>query len=272
MILYQGYARELQSKIGRLADLVRHAPSVGNFHENIVSNYLENFISRRFSIKTGFVYNSQNGKTSSQIDILVIDENVPSAYLFQDKNFVVVIPESVVCAIEIKTNFDKSAFLDISKKAFDYRQANSVGFNIVALCFKSKVKDVSIISEWCKRIEITDNWLNYPKDIIILDDCILTSLPNPIAKPSGLLRIICNDEVREKDEARLTYFLFIVMKLCELKAGVNTAQTISTIFARDFDKLFTIQHKCVKYGNGAMEVDELNYPNGNSLYKREDIE
>ncbi|MCG9690433.1 hypothetical protein L1D55_01220 [Vibrio sp. Isolate22] len=74
MVLYQSYAQELLSKIGRLNHLVKHAPSIGTFHENIVSNYLEGFLSRRFSIKTGFVFNSETNEVSPQLDILVIDE------------------------------------------------------------------------------------------------------------------------------------------------------------------------------------------------------
>lgn len=267
MILYQNYAKELISKIGRLSELTSHAPSVGTFHENIVRNYLENFISRRFSVKTGFVYNSENNVSSPQIDILIIDENVPSAYLFQDKDLVVAVPESVVCAIEIKTNFNKSSFDDISKKSNQYRKANPVGQNLLSLCFKSKVAKLDTISSWFEKTDIVDDWLNYPNEITVLDSFTLKVMPEPLVKPFGMCYIVCNDGV-ETEEALLTNFLFSIMKLCELKAGINTVNTISTLFAGDFDKLFTQKYILFKYRKGIVDLEEINRGSGENIYRR----
>ncbi|GDY27581.1 hypothetical protein AHAT_34710 [Agarivorans sp. Toyoura001] len=268
MALYQSYAKELMSKLGRLNDLVGHAPSIGTYHENIVGNYLRNFISRRFSIKTGFVYNSVSNEVSPQMDILVIDENVPSAYLFQDDDFVVAVPDAVVCAIEVKTNFDKEAFLDIAKKSEQYRKSNPTGFNILALCFKAKVVQIETVASWFESVDIKDSWLNYPKSITILDDCLIESFPPQSVQPSGACRTVCNDDVEEKSEALLTHFLFSVLKLCELKAGVNSDRTIGAIFSGDFDKLFTLKHKVFKYGSGMLELEKLNRSDGSNIYSR----
>ncbi|MCL6414073.1 hypothetical protein MIB92_00285 [Aestuariirhabdus sp. Z084] len=267
MIIYQNYAKELISKIGRLSELTKHAPSVGTFHENIVSNYLENFISKRFSVKTGFVFNSEIGGSSPQIDILIIDENIPSAYLFQDKDLVVATPDSVVCAIEIKTNFNKNSFDDICKKSAHYRRVNPKGTNIISLCFNSKVRDAETVSTWYKSVEIEDDWLMYPSEITILDSCILKATPEPLIKPSGASYIVCNDGVEVK-EALLTTFLFSIMKACELKAGENSKRTIEAVFAGDFDKLFTIKHTVFKYGKGRVDMDELNRHTGENIYRR----
>ncbi len=268
MILYQNYAKELISKIGRISELTRHAPSVGTFHENIVSNFLENFISKRFSVKTGFVFNSELKESSPQIDILIIDENIPSAYLFQDKGLVVATPESVVCAIEIKTNFDKNSFDDICKKSVSYRKVNPTGKNIISLCFKSKVANSETVSGWYEKTEIEDDWLNYPNEITILDSCVLKLIPEPLIKPFGASYIVCNEGV-DVEEALLTSFLFSVMKLCELKAGENSSRTIGAIFAGDFDTLFTQKHTVFKYGKGRVNLNEINSNTGKNIYKRE---
>jgi hypothetical protein len=268
MALYQSYAKELMSKLGRLNDLVKHAPSIGTYHENIIGSYLRNFISKRFSIKTGFVYNSETNEVSPQMDILVIDENVPSAYLFQDDDFVVAVPDAVVCAIEVKTNFDKEAFFDIAKKSEQYRKANPTGFNLLALCFKSKVVQLKTIAGWFENVDIKDTWLNYPKSITILDDCIIEAFPEPTIQPDGSCRTVCNDNVEEKEEALLTHFLFSVMKLCELKAGVNSDRTIGSIFSGDFDKLFTLKHAVFKYGVGMLELEKLNRSDGTNIYTK----
>lgn len=267
MILYQNYAKELISKVGRLSELTCHAPSVGTFHENIVSNYLENFISQRFSVKTGFVYNSGTGKSSPQIDILIVDENVPSAYLFKDKDLVVATPEAVVCAIEIKTNFDKNSFNDICKKSSQYREVNPTGHNIISLCFKSKVSKIETVSSWYKDSSLNDDWLYYPNEITVLDLLILKSMPEPLIKPAGSSYIVCNEGV-DTQEALLTSFLFSIMKLCELKAGINTDKTISAIFAGDFDKLFTQKHIVFKYGVGSVDLEQINRSTGENIYTR----
>lgn len=268
MALYQSYAKELMSKLGRLNALVKHAPSIGTYHESIVSSYLRKFISRRFSIKTGFVYNSVTNEVSPQMDIIIIDENVPSAYLFQDDDFVVAVPDAVVCAIEVKTNFDKDAFFDIAKKSEQYRKANPNGHNILALCFKNKIVQLETIGLWFESINVIDTWLNYPKSITILDDCIIESYPEPMIQPGGACRTVCNDGVEEKEEALLTHFLFSVMKLCELKAGVNSDRTIGSIFSGDYDKLYILKHKVFKYGVGMVELEQLNRSGGENMYSK----
>lgn len=268
MILYQNYAKEIMSKLGRLNELVRHAPSIGTYHENLIANYLSNFLSKRFSVKTGFVYDPKTQNVSPQIDILIVDENVPSAYLFQDGNFVVVVPNSVVCAIEIKTILNKSSFADIAKKSEQYRKSNPQGFNLLALCFKSSTKKLETVGKWCESLEIEDNLLNYPHKIVALDSFILHCFFEPMAKPFGLYMTTCNNNVDSKEEAILTQFLFTVMKFCELKSGIHTAETIDTIFAGDFDKLYFLHHQALKYGVGQVALDELNYANGKSLFKR----
>lgn len=268
MILYQNYAKEIMSKLGRLNELVKHAPSVGTYHENLITNYLSNFLSKRFSVKTGFVYNPKTQEVSPQIDILIIDENVPSAYLFQDGNFAVVVPNAVVSAIEVKTVLNKSSFDDIVKKSIQYRKSNPQGFNLFALCFRSSTKNMDTVAGWCKSYEMDDNFLNYPHKILALDSFILDLLLEPVAKPFGLYITTCNDCVESKEEAILTQFLFCIMKQCELKAGIHTADTINTIFAGDFDKLYFLHHQAFKLGVGKVPMLELNHVNGKNIFRR----
>jgi hypothetical protein len=45
MIIYQNYAAEMLAKFGRISKMVEHSPSIGNYHESIVKNYLRNFLS-----------------------------------------------------------------------------------------------------------------------------------------------------------------------------------------------------------------------------------
>lgn len=269
MALYQNYAKEILSKLGRLNELIRHAPSIGSFHESFISNYLKNFLPRRFSIKTGFVYNPTSREVSPQIDILVIDENVPSSYLFQDGDFVVVTPSSVVCAIEIKTNFDKNSLRDIASKTKLYRKVNPYPINnFLALCFKTKTKNIETIGNWYKSIDAVDNWLDYPKEITVLDLGSFRASSEEQSIPFGVLRIVCNENSQvDKAESLLTNFLFSIMKLCELRDGKHFMDTINTVFQGDFDKLFILRHECFRYSIGKSPLVKHSLMNGKVIYK-----
>jgi hypothetical protein len=107
--LYDSFANELAARFRRVGNLVSHAPSTGNYHEDILRDVLRNFLSKRFSIKTGFVYKDAE-QVSNQIDILVVDEYDASAYIFQEGEFAIVRPQSVVAAIEVKTKLTRSRF------------------------------------------------------------------------------------------------------------------------------------------------------------------
>lgn len=270
MALYQNYAKELLSKFGRLNELIGHAPSIGTFHENIVSNYLKNFLPQRFSVKTGFVYNPTTKSASPQLDIIIIDENVPSAYLFKDGDFVVVSPISVVCAIEIKTNFDGESFKDISIKSDLYRRVNPYPINnFIALCFRARSTNNETIGNWFSAIEIEDQWLNYPSETTVLDYGFFKASSEVHSKPSGMLRIMCNDHCGvDKEEALLTNFLFSILKFCELRDGKHNENTIQSVFQGDYNKLFTLKHECYKYGSGKVDLQEQRYTDGKIIYKR----
>jgi hypothetical protein len=115
---FESFAGELVSKFRRINHLTTTARvAIGNYHEEILKVALQNFISKRYSIKTGYIYFDKDN-ISNQIDILVIDENYSFSYLFQSGDFAIVKPDAVVCAIEVKSVLNKQgleeAILNIS--------------------------------------------------------------------------------------------------------------------------------------------------------------
>jgi hypothetical protein len=104
---FESFANEIEGKLNRVKKLVQHNVASGNYHEEILRTILRNFLSKRYSVKTGFIYKSKK-EVSKQIDILIIDENSPAAYLFQEGDFAIVVPESVVAVMEVKTTMDSS--------------------------------------------------------------------------------------------------------------------------------------------------------------------
>ena len=102
---FDGFESELNSKFRRLRHIIKNNQADGNYHEEIIRVVLRNFLTKRFSVKTGFIFQDDEN-VSKQIDILIIDENSPAAYIFQEGEFAVVMPEAVVAFAEIKTTLN----------------------------------------------------------------------------------------------------------------------------------------------------------------------
>ena len=106
---YNSFADELMGKFKRLSHLTAHGGSNGNYHEEILRSLLRNFLTTRYAVKTGFIYKDANN-ISNQLDIMIVDENSPAAYIFQEGDFAVVLPSAVVAYIEVKTTFSAKEF------------------------------------------------------------------------------------------------------------------------------------------------------------------
>jgi len=116
---FESFADELISKFRRINHLTTTARvAIGNYHEEVLKVALQNFVSKRYSIKTGYIYFDKN-HISNQIDILIIDENYSFSYLFQSGDFAIVKPDAAICAIEVKSVLNKKgleeAILNISQ-------------------------------------------------------------------------------------------------------------------------------------------------------------
>lgn len=107
---FESFANELAGKFRRINHLTANARvAIGTYHEEILKVAIRNFLSDRYTVKTGYIYyDDQN--ISDQIDILVIDENYSFSYLFKEGDFAIIKPEAVVCAIEVKSVLDKKSF------------------------------------------------------------------------------------------------------------------------------------------------------------------
>lgn len=107
---FESFASELSSKFRRINHLTTGArTAIGNYHEEILRVAIRNFLSQRYSVKTGYIY-FDDENISNQIDILIIDENYSFSYLFQEGDFAIVKPDAAICAIEVKSVLNKKAF------------------------------------------------------------------------------------------------------------------------------------------------------------------
>ena len=159
----ESFANELSSKFRRINHLTTSArTAIGNYHEEVLRVAIQNFLSKRYSIKTGYIYFDKNN-ISNQIDILIIDENYSFSYLFQEGNFAIVKPDAAICAIEVKSMLNKKsfeeAFLNITK-AKEVKQKSLTGA-LTGLVFGYESPTTS--NGWLEKCFLS-NKLNEVKD------------------------------------------------------------------------------------------------------------
>lgn len=100
------YQQSIAAEFASIKDRVRffiddnHWGEDGRYKEIILMNYLRKILPSNVSVGTGFVKNS-NGELTNQIDIIIYKEMSPR--LFSEGDFVVVMPESVLGIIEVKS-------------------------------------------------------------------------------------------------------------------------------------------------------------------------
>lgn len=178
---FDGFANELNGKFQRLRHLVKHNGTSGNYHEGILRTVLRNFLTKRYSVKTGFIYKNST-EVSNQMDIIIVDENSPAAYVFQEGDFAVVMPEAVVAFIEVKTTLTsqelESAVDNIASAKSLYERACPLGiiFGYQSDVGEAKMNDAKLASrlqsDAAKRVQFKagDGIHITPDSIIWLND------------------------------------------------------------------------------------------------------
>jgi hypothetical protein len=169
---YFGLALELIGKLRRLSSFTKHSGAIGAHHEEIVREALRPLLSRRFSLKTGFVF-AADGVVSSQGDIIIVDEDDPSPYFFQMGDLVVVHPRAVACVIEVKTTLSKETFHLALRNLRSFCDVGTaakppVRFQRAIFAFESAGFTGDTLHDWCVTADATDEPLSYPQIIHVL--------------------------------------------------------------------------------------------------------
>jgi len=175
---FESFAKEIEGKFNRIKHLTDHGPSKGDYHEEILRSIIRNFLTKRFSVKKGFIYKNQEEK-SSQIDIMIVDENHPAAYVFQEGDFAVVMPEAVVAIVEVKTTLDAGQFDEAITNIARAKNLYQFPTNLAGLVFGFGGTPPSdeTLDGWFKRDaakKIVDNKINGPDGIMFFNSgCFL---------------------------------------------------------------------------------------------------
>ncbi|QLK09339.1 hypothetical protein BMG_6111 (plasmid) [Priestia megaterium] len=102
---YLSYHQSINAELKATKDRVRyfigdsHWGEDGRFKEILLINHLKKVLPSNVSVGTGFVRNGE--KITSQIDLIIYDNSIPT--LFLEGDFVIVLPESVYGIIEVKS-------------------------------------------------------------------------------------------------------------------------------------------------------------------------
>jgi hypothetical protein len=126
---YINYRKSISSELMSIKDRVRnfitHWPEDGRYKEVILKNVLGKHLPKTVSIGTGFVI-GDDSRTSSQIDIIIYSNAIPPLFCIDD--FVIVVKESVLGIIEVKTKINNARFLEMVEKS--HRNGNLIGNHI----------------------------------------------------------------------------------------------------------------------------------------------
>ena len=117
-------SKEFEIRLNQIRQFIKnHNPSIGSFNEEILRKFLRDFLPKWVSVGQGFIMN-QSGEMSHQIDILIYN-SVFYAPLYSVNDLVVIQPESVIIAIEVKTKINQNIFHEIIPKTKAIKILNS---------------------------------------------------------------------------------------------------------------------------------------------------
>lgn len=116
---------EIRDHFRKIADLLKakaavaggtgHSSTTGSLREQIIQDFLRPHLPRTFDILAGVVIDS-TGARSPQQDCLIVDSRFPLIDVGSEKE-ALVIAESVIASLEVKSHLDKAQLLDSLGKA-----------------------------------------------------------------------------------------------------------------------------------------------------------
>ncbi len=220
---YQSFAKELDSKLGRINSLINNHPGEkGNYHEYILKNLISNYLPSRYSVKTGFIY-VDDTHVSPQIDLMIIDESQSPCFLAQYNDFVVTYPEAVCCVIEVKTTLEIEEFkestnlIQLVKNLSQYNNPKGEVIGGLIFGFGGTRFRPKTLDNWYKN-KIECDFTEYPEAILSLKTGLILKHHLNTAYEGHYFITGESDSLKWKS---LSIFMAIIIKFCELRSGVE---------------------------------------------------
>ena len=215
--MFEKLTEEIQLKFEKILKFTNHSLTIGEYREAVIRDFLRNYLSTRYNISTGFIYDYETKISSKQMDILIIDENYPAAYFLKEDDFVVANKNSVVCAVEIKSTLNKRTFNDIIEKCSSVKKINEK-IEFISFCFHSTLKPNGISGLYDNK-ENENISCNYPNVISIFNVGSLY-----LKKDEEKLGHYLLLPVLQKDNVKtitLVIFLSSIVKACFESVGLE---------------------------------------------------
>lgn len=166
----------LKNEYNIIRSFTKHGPSIGNWNEILIRNFLKKHIPEKFSVGQGFIY--RDGKISNQIDVIIYDSHNYSPF-FKEGDFIIIEPEAVAVVIEVKTKIQSLKVLNEALQNIESAKKICIeyGTNFEGIIFTYEGYRfdtiISKLSKDCKRVEYSYS----PNLIVKLGDyCIIQSI------------------------------------------------------------------------------------------------
>ncbi|QQG40561.1 MAG: hypothetical protein HYV37_03260 [Candidatus Levyibacteriota bacterium] len=176
---FESFVDEIKGKFQRIKTLTSHRVTSGDYHEEILRTIIRNFLTKRYSVKKGFIYKGK-GDVSNQIDIMIVDETMPAAYLFQEGDFAIVIPEAVIAILEVKTTLNAGDFDNAVENIASAKRLSKFKVNPFSIIFgySGTTPSDKNLNKWFKRpspTKLKEDFVLGPNAIMFFKDgCLLT--------------------------------------------------------------------------------------------------
>ena len=169
-------SNSLKNEYNIIRSFTKHGPSIGDWNEILIRNFLKKHIPEKFSVGQGFIY--RDGKISNQIDVIIYDSHNYSPF-FKEGDFIIIEPEAVAVVIEVKTKIQSTKVLNEALQNIESAKKICIeyGTNFEGIIFTYEGYRfdtiISKLSKDCKRVEF-----EYSPNLIVKlgDYCIVQSI------------------------------------------------------------------------------------------------
>ncbi len=169
----QSIAAEFEAQKDRVRFFIddSHWGEDGRYKEILLGDFLKTILPESVAVGTGFIRNAQNELTN-QIDIIIYRKEYPC--LFHKGDFVVLMPESVLGIVEVKSTASMSVLT---------RKNNDAAKSVIEIC-ESNGRIIG-------KKEIFNGIWGYDSEITITPRIRKTNLAKQFSNLSGYLNHIC---------------------------------------------------------------------------------
>lgn len=112
-------ANELKGLSERVRHMIKHPAIVGGYREVLLQGLLKKHLPERYHVATGFILGCHR-----QIDVLIYDR-IDCAPIFREGDLVVVSPEAVRAAIEVKTDLNSKTLKKSIELMYEIAQVDN---------------------------------------------------------------------------------------------------------------------------------------------------